>query len=427
MRSSHIMRTWSCSVLGFRTALHSKLSDVLVISMIAVGCGYPVLSGVGEADAAGDGYIATPSICADGHVTGEEQCDDGNAVAGDGCSATCTLEAGFACVSTGGASVCHVTKCGDGVVEGYEECDDGDVVPFDGCSSRCMLEPHCDSGECAPVCGDGLKDPTEACDDGNLLAFDGCSAACAVETGWHCDDVTAPPSTSLSLPILYRDMLYRSTTTPAAGHPDFEAATGSQRGLVASHLATDGKPVKSTVGTAVLTSALAFCWWYHESGCGTGSVNPFDKLVYLDTNGGPMALQLTQQANPLNYEYSSAAFFPIDELGWNAGPSVQITDGHNFSFTSESHFPFTYRQGAAELSFTGDDDVWVFVGGQLAVDLGGVHAPQSAVVPIDSSLGLQEGHNYSVDLFQAERHTPQSDYKLGLKNFTQTSSACIRK
>ena len=43
-------------------------------------------------------------ICGNGDVEGTEQCDDGNVAAGDGCSAACAIESGFACV--GHPSVC---------------------------------------------------------------------------------------------------------------------------------------------------------------------------------------------------------------------------------------------------------------------------------------------------------------------------------
>ncbi|MEZ4364885.1 MAG: hypothetical protein R2939_01195 [Kofleriaceae bacterium] len=51
--------------------------------------------------AGGDG---PPAVCGDGEVGGAESCDDGNTADGDGCSATCDLEAGDepGCCQTGG-------------------------------------------------------------------------------------------------------------------------------------------------------------------------------------------------------------------------------------------------------------------------------------------------------------------------------------
>src|SRR5262249_31723148 len=148
-----------------------------------------------------------------------------NTASGDGCSANCTLEFGFACVTQVGppASVCHATVCGDGVKEGFEQCDDGNLIPYDGCSPTCTVEPKCAGGMCTATCGDGLKFPQEACDDGNNIAGDGCSPTCTIEPGWQCTAVDQPPPPTLDIPILYRDMLYNGTTVPGQGHPDFQS------------------------------------------------------------------------------------------------------------------------------------------------------------------------------------------------------------
>jgi MYXO-CTERM domain-containing protein len=62
---------------------------------------------MGNVDLNSENDVATfttsldPLACGDG-VTGDlERCDDGNAVSGDGCSASCELEAGYSCPVTG--------------------------------------------------------------------------------------------------------------------------------------------------------------------------------------------------------------------------------------------------------------------------------------------------------------------------------------
>jgi fibro-slime domain-containing protein len=420
--------------------------------------------------------------CGDGRVGGSEQCDDGNLTSNDGCSATCQVEAGWSCPTpnrrciakrcgdgiiaaaeqcdlgaqngqnvgcsatctiqsgwTCAGNVCHQTRCGDGLVEGQEQCDDSNRAPYDGCSPTCTIEPACAGGSCTAVCGDGLKFPQEACDDGNTKNGDGCSATCQIEAGWTCAAINQPPTPTLSIPILYRDMLYAGTTTPGPGHSDFEQFTGSVlTGLVQSTLGSDSEPVwrsNGPVGGDVLTGAVPFCWWYHDGGCaGAGSVNPFTKRVFLDARGNPTSLLLTQ-GQPNVYQFNNQAFFPVDGLGWNTGANPQTdpicngTAQHNFSFTSELHYPFTYQSSSSPtFSFTGDDDVWVFINGHLAVDLGGVHTAQSASIQLTpaqaTTLGLVNGGMYSIDMFQAERHTCASTYRLTLSGFVHTVSQC---
>ncbi len=61
--------------------------------------------------------------------------------------------------------------CGDGVVGTGEQCDDGNKTAGDGCNATCRIE----------ACGNGVKDAGEQCDDGNKTAGDGCSATCRIE------------------------------------------------------------------------------------------------------------------------------------------------------------------------------------------------------------------------------------------------------
>jgi cysteine-rich repeat protein len=121
-------------------------------------------------------------------VVGAESCDDQNPSPGDGCSAACLIEAGYAC--SGAPSAC-AEVCGDGLVVGAEGCDDQNKIPGDGCDAACSIEVgYACSGApsaCSPVCGDNLIVGGEACDDGDTTSFDGCSAACAIESGYACD------------------------------------------------------------------------------------------------------------------------------------------------------------------------------------------------------------------------------------------------
>jgi fibro-slime domain-containing protein len=158
-------------------------------------------AGGGAAGGGGPGFTipdAAPvsAACGNGTLDPAEGCDDGNTAGGDGCSAACSLESGFACPRPGQA--CEpAARCGNRVINAGEACDDGNTAGGDGCTGGCQLEAGwmcVAGGACkAARCGDGMKVGTEECDDGNEAAGDGCSPACFVEAagptesdGWSC-------------------------------------------------------------------------------------------------------------------------------------------------------------------------------------------------------------------------------------------------
>ena len=174
-----------------------------------------------------------------------------------------------------------------------------------------------------------------------------------------------------------------------ADYYNFEGAiTGYVPGMVASSLGIDGTP--TYIGD---TRVNNFDDWYHD----VSGTNLSDQYTITLDNGLPASGGI--------YTYASNSFFPIDgQLLGNEGRS------HNYHFTFELHSDFTY-QGGETFTFTGDDDLWVFINGQLVIDLGGVHSALSQSVSLDS-LGLTLGSDYDFDLFFAERHTTESNFRI---------------
>jgi fibro-slime domain-containing protein len=187
------------------------------------------------------------------------------------------------------------------------------------------------------------------------------------------------------------------------GHPDFEHYTGDgQKGIVKFDLGPDHKPVYAPGGpTANTTGKTEFDQWYRD-------VPGVNFTI-------PLTIPLTADAAGIG-TYDSQEFFPIDNQGWgNEGLD------HNYGFTYELHMVFQYSGGEV-FSFTGDDDLWVFVNNRLAIDLGGLHSAQSDSLDVDAKaalLGLTKGQQYALDLFQAERHSTGSHFKVQSSlNFT---------
>jgi fibro-slime domain-containing protein len=72
----------------------------------------------------------------------------------------------------------------------------------------------------------------------------------------------------------------------------------------------------------------------------------------------------------------------------------------------------------------GDDDVWAFVNGKLAMDLGGIHGSEKGSISLDGvavKFGLTEGKSYPFDFFYAERHVDSSTIKVTTNLFTPQS------
>ncbi len=169
---------------------------------------------------------------------------------------------------------------------------------------------------------------------------------------------------------------------------------GDDRNLVLPTLGADRKPVFASSGpTDTVKDPAQFADWYR-------TVDGLNKAYKLELWFGP---------NAGVSSFQSTEFFPLDGMGWEEG----VTGYHNYYFTTEIHTRFKY-EGGESFKFTGDDDVWVFINNQLAIDLGGVHGAENASIDIDaraSELGLEKGKVYPFDMFQNERHTAESNFR----------------
>jgi len=188
-------------------------------------------------------------------------------------------------------------------------------------------------------------------------------------------------------------------------HPDFEAAkVAIDPGIVTSMLGADQKPVYAGGTQGTTTTRENFDQWYRD----VPGVNiTFEKMI-------PLTADATR---PGVWVYDSDAFYP---LGNDEGWGNQYLD-HNQDFTTEIHVSFPYR-GGERFIFRGDDDVFLYVNGHLAVDLGGIHDALTGTIDLDAragELGLQIGKTYQMDIFQAERHCCKSTFHI------ETTLSCI--
>jgi fibro-slime domain-containing protein len=100
----------------------------------------------------------------------------------------------------------------------------------------------------------------------------------------------------------------------------------------------------------------------------------------------------------------------------------------NFYTTTEARYLFRWDGVGGTLGFYGDDDVWVFVNGKLAIDLGAPHERITQSITLSAAnagtYGLTTGNTYEIAVFHADRHPRESNYQLTLTGFSTTRSVC---
>ncbi len=302
----------------------------------------------------------------------------------------------LALCSCEGQTSLHISPCfGEGQTQACSDpCGQGVQTCRGGSWTACFVEPV--RVACSDPCGPG----TQLCEDGKL------QGSCAVDPVVEdCSTVCGPGTRTCS------DGKWQACTAhdpkPAAltatirdfhnSFPDMDHDGIAETGIVADTLGSDDKPVYAHDGpTATVSGPDSFNQWYRD----VPGVN-------VSTT---MAIPLSaSSAQPDVYGYRNTSFFPIDnQLFGNEGLA------HNYSFTAEIATFFHYN-GGETFTFSGDDDVFVFINRTLAIDLGGIHSSLSASVDLDQQaarLGIAKGGVYSMHIFFAERHPVGSDFVL---------------
>lgn len=156
----------------------------------------------------------------------------------------------------------------------------------------------------------------------------------------------------------------------------------------------------------VLTDNGAGTYSFEAGYSGTKKDVQYDResgTIYNGTNGG-----------------DESGFYPLEDLGYEQPGLLTATSkvnngAKNGSFTLRGESQFVYNKDSnLYFTFTGDDDVYMYINGTLALDLGGAHGRNSKTVELNKldpvKYGLVEGQVATFTFFYMERCSDASTF-----------------